>query len=963
MKLNTNYQEKFQYRHIAPNAADTAQMLKTIGAGSLDELIAQTIPSNIRLKKPLNLPPAKSEFDYLNTLRQAASKNKVFKSFIGRGYYDVIVPGVIQRNILENPGWYTQYTPYQAEIAQGRLQALLNFQTMVIDLTGMEIANASLLDEGTAAAEAMFMQYSLRKNQDAKIFFVSDEVFPQTIDILKTRSEPYGIQIQIGDHRKVELNENIFGAIVQYPAGHGAVYDYSDFAAKAHEKGIKLTVVADIMSLALLTPPGEWGADVVVGSTQRFGVPMGFGGPHAAFFATKEEYKRSIPGRIIGVTIDSAGNYALRMALQTREQHIRRDKATSNICTAQALLAIMAGCYAVYHGPEGIKLIAERIHGLSILLSQSLEQLGYKQLNESYFDTLKFDLGELVGPIHAEAINHEMNLNYEGSVVTISIDETTSSEDIKTMVRFFAKVKGKTLSDVSFDELKANIETVIPAALQRKSEFLTHAIFNTHHSEHEMLRYIKSLEAKDLSLCHSMIALGSCTMKLNATTEMVPVTWPEFSKMHPFAPADQVGGYMQVFDELNNWLSEITGFAAMSLQPNAGAQGEYAGLMVIRAYHHDRGEGHRNIALIPSSAHGTNPASAAMAGMKIVVVKCDENGNIDVNDLREKAVQHKDDLSCLMVTYPSTHGVFEEGIIEMCEIIHQNGGQVYMDGANMNAQVGLTSPANIGADVCHLNLHKTFCIPHGGGGPGMGPIGVAKHLVPYLPGHAVVDIDRGKSIHAVSAAPWGSASILIISHAYIAMMGADGLTNATRYAILNANYIKSRLKHHYPVLYTGANGRCAHEMILDCRSFKGAGIEVIDIAKRLMDYGFHAPTVSFPVAGTVMIEPTESEPKHELDRFCDAMIAIRHEIDDIEKGLFDKVNNPLKNAPHTAAVVTGNDWEHSYSRQKAAFPLPYVADYKFWPSVGRVNDTYGDRTLICSCPPLEHYEFEESVIE
>jgi glycine dehydrogenase len=885
MKLNTDYQEKFQYRHIAPNAADTAQMLKTVGVGSLDELIAQTIPARIRLKKPLDLPPAKSEFDYLNTLKQTASKNKVFKSFIGQGYYDVIVPGVIQRNILENPGWYTQYTPYQAEIAQGRLQALLNFQTMVIDLTGMEIANASLLDEGTAAAEAMFMQYSLRKNQNAKVFFVSDKVFPQTIDILKTRSQPYGIEIQIGDHRTVELNENIFGAIVQYPAGHGQVYDYSGFAAKGHEKGIKLTVVADIMSLALLTPPGEWGADVVVGSTQRFGVPMGFGGPHAAFFATKEEYKRSIPGRIIGVTIDSAGNYALRMALQTREQHIRRDKATSNICTAQALLAIMAGCYAVYHGPKGVKLIAERIHGLSVLLSQSLEQLGYKQLNQAYFDTLKFDLGDLVGPIHAEAINHEMNLHYEGSVVTISIDETTSPEDIKTMVRFFAKVKGKTLSDVSFEELKANVKTVIPANLQRKSDYLTHAIFNSHHSEHEMLRYIKSLEAKDLSLCHSMIALGSCTMKLNATTEMVPVTWPEFSKMHPFAPADQVGGYMQLFDELNNWLSEITGFAAMSLQPNAGAQGEYAGLMVIRAYHHDRGEAHRNIALIPSSAHGTNPASAAMAGMKIVVVKCDDNGNIDVADLKEKAEQHKNDLSCLMVTYPSTHGVFEEAIIDICEIIHQNGGQVYMDGANMNAQVGLTSPANIGADVCHLNLHKTFCIPHGGGGPGMGPIGVAKHLVPYLPGHAVVDIDRGKSIHAVSSAPWGSASILIISHAYIAMMGSEGLTDATRYAILNANYINTRLKHHYPVLYTGANGRCAHEMILDCRAFKSFGIEVTDIAKRLMDYGFHAPTVSFPVAGTVMVEPTESEPKHEIDRFCDAMISIRHEIDDVEKGL------------------------------------------------------------------------------
>ena len=963
MKLNIDYQEKFQSRHIAPNEADTAQMLKTIGVNSLDELIGQTIPARIRLKNPLNLPAAKSEFDYLNMLKQTASKNKVFKSFIGQGYYDVIVPGVIQRNILENPGWYTQYTPYQAEIAQGRLQALLNFQTMVIDLTGMEIANASLLDEGTAAAEAMFMQYSTRKNANANVFFVSQELFPQTIDILKTRSQPYGIELQIGDHRTVELTDNMFGAIVQYPAGDGEVYNYTDYAAKAHEKGIKLTVVADLMSLVLLSPPGEWGADIVVGNTQRFGVPMGFGGPHAAFFATKEEYKRSIPGRIIGVTIDSAGNYALRMALQTREQHIRRDKATSNICTAQALLAIMAGMYAVYHGPQGLKLIAERVHGLAVLLAGSLKELGYKQLNDTYFDTVKFDLGDLAGPIHAEAINNEMNLHYKGSVVTISVDETTSPEDIKTMVRFFAKVKGKTLNDVDFDGLKNNIETIIPDSQQRTSAYLTHSLFNSHHSEHEMLRYIKSLEAKDLSLCHSMIALGSCTMKLNATTEMIPVTWAEFSKMHPFAPADQVGGYMQLFDELNNWLSEITGFAAMSLQPNAGAQGEYAGLMVIRAYHHDRGEGHRNIALIPSSAHGTNPASAAMAGMKIIVVRCDDNGNIDVADLKAKAGQYKNELSCLMVTYPSTHGVFEESIIEICDIIHQNGGQVYMDGANMNAQVGLTSPANIGADVCHLNLHKTFCIPHGGGGPGMGPIGVAKHLVPFLPGHAVVDIDKGKSIHAISSAPWGSASILIISHAYIAMMGGDGLTNATRYAILNANYIKARLHHHYPVLYTGANGRCAHEMILDCRSFKNFGIEVTDIAKRLMDYGFHAPTVSFPVAGTVMVEPTESEPKHELDRFCDAMIAIRHEIDDVEKGLSDKINNPLKNSPHTAAVITANEWEHPYTRQKAAFPLPYVTQYKFWPSVGRVNDTYGDRTLICSCPPLEDYEFEESVIE
>lgn len=963
MSLNIDYQEKFQVRHIAPNEADTAKMLQTVGVKSLDELIDQTIPAKIRLKQPLDLPPAKSEFDYLNTLRQTASKNKVFKSFIGQGYYDVIVPGVIQRNILENPGWYTQYTPYQAEIAQGRLQALLNFQTMVIDLTGMEIANASLLDEGTAAAEAMFMQYSLRKNQKANVFFVSEEVFPQTIDILKTRSEPYGIQLQIGDHRTVELNDTMFGAIVQYPATDGAVYNYTDFAAKAHANQIKLTVLADLLSLTLLTPPGEWGADVVVGSTQRFGIPMGFGGPHAAYFATKEEYKRSMPGRIIGVTIDSAGEYALRMALQTREQHIRRDKATSNICTAQALLAIMAGMYAAYHGPQGLKLIAERVHGQAVLLAQGLGQLGYQQLNEAYFDTIKFDVGNLVGPIHGEALNNEMNLHYNGSVVTIAIDETTRPEDIKTIIRFFAKVKGKTLNDVAFDELKANLQTVIPADQQRTSAYLTHPVFNSHHSEHEMLRYIKSLEAKDLSLCNSMIPLGSCTMKLNATTEMVPITWAEFGKMHPFAPVDQTGGYMQLFDELDKWLSEITGFAAMSLQPNAGAQGEYAGLMVIRAYHHDRGEGHRNIALIPSSAHGTNPASAAMAGMKIIVVKCDENGNIDVADLKAKAEQYKNELSCLMVTYPSTHGVFEESIIEICEIIHQNGGQVYMDGANMNAQVGLTSPANIGADVCHLNLHKTFCIPHGGGGPGMGPIGVAKHLVPYLPGHAVVDINKGKSIHAVSAAPWGSASILVISHAYIAMMGADGLTNATKYAILNANYIKSRLEHHYPVLYTGANGRCAHEMILDCRAFKSFGIEVTDIAKRLMDYGFHAPTVSFPVAGTLMVEPTESEPKHELDRFCDALIAIRHEIDDVEKGSIDKVNNPLKNSPHTVAVVTANEWDRPYTRQKAAFPLHYVAEHKFWPSVGRVNDTYGDRTLVCSCPPIEEYAFEESVIE
>jgi len=957
MSLNIYYKEDFKSRHIATNEADTAAMLKTVGVNSIDELIEQTVPSQIRLKQPLNLPKAKSETDYLSSLRQTASLNKVFKSYIGQGYYDTITPGVILRNVLENPGWYTQYTPYQAEIAQGRLQALLNFQTTVIDLTGMEIANASLLDEGTAAAEAMFMQYSLRKNQQATKFFVSDLLFPQTIDILKTRANPFGIELVIGNHQEVALDETFFGAIVQYPAGNGEVIDYMAYVAQAHEKNVKVTVVADLLSLTLLTPPGEWGADVVVGTTQRFGVSIGFGGPHAAYFATKEEYKRNIPGRIIGVTIDVNNNYALRMALQTREQHIRRDKATSNICTAQALLAIMAGFYAVYHGPKGLKLIAERTHGLAVSLAKSLEKIGYQLGATSFFDTIQVELGNLADSIHRECIDNEINLNYKGSVVTIALDETTTVEDIKLLNKIFSKVKGIAADQVELEE--ENIETVIPAALQRSSAYLTHPIFNSHHSEHEMLRYIKSLEAKDLSLCHSMIPLGSCTMKLNATAEMTPITWPEFAKIHPFAPADQVAGYYTVFNELDKWLSEITGFAAMSLQPNAGAQGEYAGLMVIRAYHQDRGEGHRNVALIPSSAHGTNPASAAMAGMKVVVVKSLQNGNIDVEDLKAKAEQFKDVLSCLMVTYPSTHGVFEESIIEICETIHANGGQVYMDGANMNAQVGLTSPANIGADVCHLNLHKTFCIPHGGGGPGMGPIGVAKHLVKYLPGHAVVDINQEKSIHAVSSAPWGSASILIISHAYIAMMGAEGLTNATRYAILNANYMKARLEQHYPVLYAGTKGRCAHEMILDCRSFKSFGIEVVDIAKRLMDYGFHAPTVSFPVAGTLMVEPTESEPKHELDRFCDALIAIKGEITAIENGESDKTDNALKNAPHTAANVTGDEWNHGYSRQTAAFPLPYVAAYKFWPSVGRVNDSYGDRSLVCACPPIESY-MEES---
>ena len=952
MGLDIHYQEDFQNRHIAPNNAETEAMLAIVGVDSIDQLIDETVPENIRLKKPLNLPKAKSETEYLTTLKQTSLLNKVFKSFIGQGYYDTVTPGVILRNVFENPGWYTQYTPYQAEIAQGRLQALLNFQTMVIDLTGMEIANASLLDEATAAAEAMFMQYSLRKNLAAKKYFVSELVFPQTIDVLKTRANPYAIELVLGDHQNFSPTDEFFGTIVQYPAGNGEVFDFKEFASNLHEKNIKLTVAADILSLTLLTPPGEWGADIVIGNTQRFGVPMGFGGPHAAFFATKAEYKRNLPGRIIGVTVDSANNYALRMALQTREQHIRRDKATSNICTAQALLAIMASFYAAYHGPKGLEKIASRTHGLAISLAETLNDLGFKQLNSAYFDTIRFDLGDLVQSIHAACIDNEINLNFKANTVTISFDETSTFADVEALAKIFARVKAVAANEVNVVE---EVDTVIPVNLQRTTKFLQHKIFNSHHSEHEMLRYIKSLEAKDLSLCQSMIPLGSCTMKLNATAEMIPVTWSHFGKIHPFAPADQVGGYYSVFHELNHWLSEITGFAAMSFQPNSGAQGEYTGLMVIRAYHQDRGNLHRNVALIPASAHGTNPASAAMAEMKIVVVKSLENGNIDVDDLKAKAAQYKENLACLMVTYPSTHGVFEESIVEICETIHQNGGQVYMDGANMNAQVGLTSPANIGADVCHLNLHKTFCIPHGGGGPGMGPIGVAAHLVPFLPKHVVVNIANEKSISAVSSAPWGSASILIISHAYIAMMGNKGLTNATKYAILNANYIKARLEKYYPVLYSGANGRCAHEMILDCRAFKAFGIEVTDIAKRLMDYGFHAPTVSFPVSGTLMVEPTESEPKHEMDRFCDAMISIKHEILAVEDGSFDRLNNPLKNAPHTAAIITANEWNHDYTRQVAAFPLKYVAERKFWPSVGRVNDSHGDRSLICACPPMESY--------
>ncbi|HEX8532199.1 MAG TPA: aminomethyl-transferring glycine dehydrogenase, partial [Cytophagales bacterium] len=942
MKINLNQTEPFSSRHLGPDAAQIAEMLRAIGAASLEELIAQTVPASIRLKRPLNLPAAQSEYEFLKDFKKVAARNKVYKSYIGLGYHDCITPPVILRNILENPGWYTAYTPYQAEIAQGRLEALLNFQTMVSDLTGMDLANASLLDEGTAAAEAMTLLHAVRKpsRKAANVFFVSEQVFPQTVDVLKTRAIPLGIEVQVGDHTRVDLaGDKLFGVLLQYPAGDGSVYDYTPFIAAARENDIAVAVAADLLSLTLLTPPGEMGADVVVGTTQRFGVPMGYGGPHAAYFATREEYKRSLPGRIIGVSVDAQGNRALRMALQTREQHIRREKATSNICTAQVLLAVIAGSYAVYHGPQGLRAIGERVHGLTQLLAKGLRKVGFTVANEHYFDTLTVALGS---PAEKEALRktaeaRQLNLRYfDDNRVGVALNETTTLNEVTKLVEVFAEGTGRT-NHIDIAGLANTIELQYPEALTRQSAYLTHPVFNRHHSEHEMLRYLKSLENKDLSLTHSMIALGSCTMKLNATSEMIPVTWPEFGALHPFVPANQAEGYAQLFRELNDWLCEITGFAAMSLQPNSGAQGEYAGLMVIRAYHESRGDAHRTVALIPASAHGTNPASAVLAGMQVIVVKTDERGNIDVADLKAKAEQYADKLSCLMVTYPSTHGVFEESIQEVCATIHQYGGQVYMDGANMNAQVGLTSPAAIGADVCHLNLHKTFCIPHGGGGPGMGPIGVAAHLVPFLPGHALVKTGGEKAIHAVSAAPFGSASILPISYAYIAMMGGDGLTRATEIAILNANYIKARLEGHYPVLYIGSNGRCAHEMIVDCRAFKAAGVEVEDIAKRLMDYGFHAPTVSFPVAGTLMIEPTESEPKEEIDRFCDAMIAIREEIREVEKGQADKRDNVLKNAPHTAAVALAETWSRPYSREKAVFPLAWVRNNKFWPTVGRVD--------------------------
>lgn len=950
--------DRFEDRHIAPRAHDIQFMLDTIGAKSIDELIDNTVPSSIRLSGELNLPAPMTEQQVLAKLKEIASANTRKKSFIGSGYYGTITPTVILRNILENPGWYTQYTPYQAEIAQGRLESLLNFQTMVIDLTGMEIANASLLDEATAAAESMHLMHAAKTKKaiesNANTLFVSNHCFPQTIDLLKTRSEPLGINIIIGDVHDMPTDGSIFGIVLQYPASNGSISNLTDICSKAHELGALVACATDLLSLTLLVPPGEFGADIVFGSAQRFGVPMGYGGPHAAFFATKEEYKRQIPGRIIGVSIDAQGSVALRMALQTREQHIKRDKATSNICTAQALLANISAMYAVYHGPEGLKAIAKRVHAMTVLLAEALMSLGYSLQSTSYFDTLTIDMDPEVQKQFLAACT-DVNVNILSNGISISCDEITTIEDIQHLIGIAANAKH--IAAPSLDAWSSGALDAIPQSLHRTTSYLTHPVFNKYHSEHDLLRYMKSLENKDLSMVHSMIPLGSCTMKLNATTEMIPVTWPEFGDMHPFAPIDQAKGYTEIFSTLEQWLCEITGFDAMSLQPNAGAQGEYAGLMVIRAYHKSRGDHHRNIALIPSSAHGTNPASAVMAGMKVIVVKCDEQGNIDLIDLKEKALANKDNLAALMVTYPSTHGVFEEAIKEICDIIHAHGGQVYMDGANMNAQVGLTSPNNIGADVCHLNLHKTFCIPHGGGGPGMGPIGVKAHLAPFLPGHTLIKTGGEQAITAVSAAPWGSASILLISWAYIAMMGGKGLTQATKIAILNANYIKARLDAHYPTLYVGSKGKVAHEMIIDMRQFKqSANIEVEDIAKRLMDYGFHAPTVSFPVPGTMMIEPTESEPLAELDRFCDAMIAIRKEIAEIEQGNMPKDNNLLKNAPHTAHVIMQDAWDKPYSRMQAAYPLPFVKEKKFWPSIGRVNNTHGDRTLICSCPPMEAYE-------
>ena len=943
--------DAFALRHIGPRESDLQHLFKTIGVDSLDQLIAETIPADIRLKKDLELDAPMTEFEYLSHIQELGSKNKVFKSYIGLGYHPAAIPAVIQRNIFENPGWYTAYTPYQAEIAQGRLEAILNYQTTIIELTGMEIANASLLDEGTAAAEAMALLFDVRtrdqKKNNVNKLFVSEEILPQTLSVLQTRATPKGIELVVGNHETFDFSSDFFAAVLQYPGKFGQVTDYTGFITKAHANEIKVAVAADLLSLAKLTPPGEMGADVVVGTSQRFGIPMGYGGPHAAFFATKEEHKRSMPGRIIGVTIDANGNRALRMALGTREQHIKREKATSNICTAQVLLAVMAGMYAVYHGPKGLKYIANKVHASAVTLAEALNQLGVYQTNTAFFDTLLVKAN--AAKVKAVAEKNEVNFFYvDNETISISLNETTSLADLNQIVSIFAEALGKT--NVQINEF-AN-ETMVPKNLERTSSFLQHDVFNNHHSESQLMRYIKKLERKDLSLNHSMISLGSCTMKLNAAAEMLPLSMANWNSIHPFAPIEQAEGYQIMLKKLEQQLNVVTGFAGTTLQPNSGAQGEYAGLMTIRAYHLSRGDHHRNVCLIPSSAHGTNPASAAMAGMEIIVTKTTPEGNIDVEDLRARAIEYKDRLSALMVTYPSTHGVFESSIIEITNLIHENGGLVYMDGANMNAQVGLTNPATIGADVCHLNLHKTFAIPHGGGGPGVGPICVNEKLVPFLPTNPIIPTGGNQAISAISAAPYGSALVCLISYGYISMLGSEGLTNATKYAILNANYMKARLEDHYPVLYSGEMGRAAHEMILDCRAFKQQGVEVTDIAKRLMDYGFHAPTVSFPVAGTLMIEPTESEDVAELDRFCDAMIAIRKEI---EVATADNHNTVLHNAPHTQAMLTADVWNFPYTREQAAFPLEYIAENKFWPSVRRVDDAYGDRNLVCSCAPIEAY--------
>ncbi|MBT4413566.1 MAG: aminomethyl-transferring glycine dehydrogenase [Polaribacter sp.] len=946
--MNTN---SFQLRHIGPSNAEQEKMLATIKANSLEDLINETVPDNIRLKNPLDLEPAMSEYQYLAHIKELSEKNKVFKSYIGLGYHEAIVPSVIQRNILENPGWYTAYTPYQAEIAQGRLEALLNYQTMICDLTGMELANASLLDESTAAAEAMALLFDVRdrakKKSGAHKFFVSNEILPQTLSLLQTRSIPIGIELVLGNHEDFDFGDDFFGAILQYPGKFGQIFDYESFVSKANKNKIKVAVAADILSLVKLKAPGEFGASVVVGTTQRFGIPLGYGGPHAAYFATKEAYKRSIPGRIIGVTKDKNGKRALRMALQTREQHIKRERATSNICTAQVLLAVMAGMYAVFHGKSGIQFIADSVHNKTITLANKLSDLGIEQTNTSYFDTITVKAESQKVKVVAEA--NGINFNYiDDRTLSISVNETTGLKELNAIIAVFTEVLNLNSNTIPSISKENNIEKNV----QRNTSFLDNEIFNTYQSETDMMRYIKKLERKDLALNHSMISLGSCTMKLNAASEMLPLSNPQWGNIHPFVPLNQAEGYQEVLQKLEHQLNIVTGFAGTSLQPNSGAQGEFAGLMTIRAYHQSNGDSHRNICIIPASAHGTNPASAVMAGMKVIVTKTAENGNIDLADLLEKAEIHKNNLAALMVTYPSTHGVFESEIQEITKIIHDNGGQVYMDGANMNAQVGLTNPATIGADVCHLNLHKTFAIPHGGGGPGVGPICVAPQLVPFLPTNPIIATGGKNAITAISAAPWGSALACLISYGYITMLGAKGLTDSTKTAILNANYIKERLEGYYPTLYTGEKGRAAHEMIIDCRDFKQNGIEVVDIAKRLMDYGFHAPTVSFPVGGTMMIEPTESESISELDRFCDAMISIRKEITEATK---ENANNPLKNAPHTQEMLTSDDWSLPYTRKQAAFPLAYIADNKFWPTVRRVDDAYGDRNLICSCNPIEDY--------